>query len=516
MTDTKIYSDNLRQCAKFLYRGSFGPKKGQIDLLQKKGFDAWFDDQFSATPTYQLSKLRSLLSSSSYRNAQDDMRQGIWWQCTITGEDQLRQRMAYALSQLFVVSSHGVGSVNEGLANYYDMLVKHAFDNFRTLFKTVTISAMMGQYLTLSGSKKHNPQTNTFPDENFPRECMQLFTIGLWQLDKYGQPILDQNGNKIPTYNQDDVENMSRLLCGWNIHYDNWRYDWISPMTADNSQHDMGEKTVMGTHFPAGQDANQDLDAVVDMLFNHSNTPVFIAIHLIKRFVTSNPSRNYIRRVAEVFEDNGDGIRGDLQATIKAVLTDPDVFKGISYAAEHDPKDEHQHFGLLKEPLLVVANQLRALNMQAVGEHWWDTQWAEVTYGQAALCAETVFNFYKPNDAPQGEITDLGLAAPEFTIITADIMRKTHNRMWYNTLKWNKTDTKEWHWDRTDFHDLSMGTTEYVALINERFYGGLMSQSLQDYMYKALSLHTAPYQLKIRFINAIYIATTAPEFFCEG
>ena len=286
-------------------------------------------------------------------------------------------------------------------------------------------------------------------------------------------------------------------------------------MLADNSQHDMGEKNVMGTHFPAGQDIHQDLDGVVDMLFNHSNTPAFVAIHLIKRFVTSNPNRNYIKRIADIFVDNGNGIRGDLQATIKAVLTDPDVFAGLANAAGQGTQGEHQHFGLLKEPVIVVANQLRALNMQAAGDHWWDTQWAEVTYGQAALSAETVFNFYKPTDAPQGEIADLGLTAPEFTIITADIMRKTHNRMFYNLLKWNKTDYKEWHWDRTDFHDLSMGTTEYVALINERFFGGLMSKSLQNYMYKTLASHSAPYQLKIRYLNAIYIATTAPEFFCE-
>ena len=516
MTDTKIYSDDRSQCAKFLYRGSFGPKKNQIDHLQKEGFNAWFDNQFSATPTYHRPKLNALFANSTYNQIQDDMRQGVWWQCVITGEDQLRQRMAYALSELFVVSSNGVGSLNEGLANYYDMLVTHAFGNFRDLFKAVTISPMMGQYLTLSGSKKHNPQTNTFPDENFPRECMQLFTIGLWQLNKYGEPILDQNGNKTPTYNQDDVEDMSRLLCGWYINAPHWQHDWINPMMADNSQHDMEAKTVMGTHFPAGQDANQDLDAVVDMLFNHNNTPAFIAIHLIKRFVTSNPSRNHIRRVAEVFEDNGDGVRGDLQATIKAVLIDPDVFTGVSHGAGQGIQGEHQHFGLLKEPLIVVANQLRALNIQAVDDQWWDTQWAEVTYGQAALSAETVFNFYKPNDAPQGEIANLGLAAPEFTIITADIMRKTHNRMWYNILKWNKTDAKEWHWDRSDFHDLSMDTTEYVALINERFFGGLMSKSLQNYMDKTLSRHTEPYQLNIRFINAIYIATTAPEFFCEG
>ncbi|CEO41510.1 DUF1800 domain-containing protein [Photobacterium kishitanii] len=516
MTDTKIYSDDRSQCAKFLYRGSFGPKKGQIDLLQKNGFDAWFEDQFSVSPTYHLPKLKALFASSSYSRVQDDMRQGVWWQCVITGEDQLRQRMAYALSQLFVVSSHGVGSLNEGLANYYDLLVSHAFGNFKTLFKAITISSMMGQYLTLSGSKKHDPQTNTFPDENFARECMQLFTIGLWQLNKYGQPILDHNGNKIPTYNQDDVEDMSRLLCGWNINYTNWRHDWINPMQADNSQHDMGAKTVMGTHFPAGQNADQDLDAVVEMLFNHSNTPVFVAIHLIKRFVTSNPGLHHIRRVVEVFEDNGDGVRGDLKATIKAVLTDPDVFAGIAHGAGQGLKGEHQHFGLLKEPLIVVANQLRALDMQSVGEHWWDTQWAGVTYGQDALGAETVFNFYKPNDAPQGEIANLGLAAPEFTIITTDIMRRTHNRMWYNILKLNQTNEKDWYWDNTDFNDHSMGTTEYVALINERFFGGLMSKSLQDYMYKALSTHTSPSQLKIRFINTIYIATTAPEFFCEG
>ena len=316
MTDTNIYSSDRRQCAKFLYRGSFGPKKGQIDQLQKNGFDAWFDEQLSIPPTYHLPKLKALFNSTSYTHAQDDMRQGIWWQCTVTGEDQLRQRMAYALSQLFVVSSNGVGSVNDGLANYYDMLVTHAFGNFRDLFKAVTISPMMGRYLTLSGSKKHDPENNTFPDENFPRECMQLFTIGLWQLNEYGEPILDHNGNKIPTYDQNDVENMSRLLCGWYINYPHWQHDWINPMLADNSQHDMGEKNVMGTHFPAGQDIHQDLDGVVDMLFNHSNTPAFVAIHLIKRFVTSNPNRNYIKRIADIFVDNGNGIRGDRKSVV--------------------------------------------------------------------------------------------------------------------------------------------------------------------------------------------------------
>ncbi|MGF1869905.1 DUF1800 domain-containing protein [Photobacterium indicum] len=508
MTDTTIYSDDRQQCAKFLYRGSFGPQQGEIDQLQQNGFDAWLNQQFSSSPSYHLPKAQAfaLLTND---DVNDNMRLGAWWQCALEANDQLRQRMAYALSQIFVVSKHGIGNRHAGLANYYDILVEHAFGNFRDILEKVTLSPMMGRYLTLEGSQKANPDKNTFPDENYAREVMQLFSLGLWKLRGNGKPKLDTKGNKIPTYTQHDVEELSRVFTGWR------RTNDLDPMYADNNRHDTDEKIVLKTRFAAGQSAEQDLQQALDVLFNHANTPMFIANLLIKRFVTSNPRNGYISRVAKAFKDNGEGIRGDLQATLKAVLTDADVFKGRSNATGNGRKASKQHFGLLKEPIITVANQARALNMTSVGERWWNFQGTENNLGQAPLTASSVFNFYTSDFAPQGEIADLDLTAPEFNILTTDIMRRIHNRFWSNILAYKNTKDKHWVWNRSEYEQLEASPTDYVALINERFFGGLMSDELTAYLTDMLINKISPTQIDNRIQSTLYVAVTSPEFFCQ-
>ncbi len=332
------------QAAALLYRATFGPQVNDLNVLFYQDISQWFEAQYNAPASYHLPQLRRAVQLSN-KEANTNLRLGVWWQYALTAEDQLRQRMAYALSQILVVSSVGIGNRHEELAAYYDLLVKHSFGNFRDLLKAVTINAAMGRYLTLRRSTKANPKNNTFPDENYARELMQLFTIGLWQLDDNGQPLVDHNGNNIPSYNQIDVQELARALTGWQSGHNE------HPMTPRERNHDIDAKVILGHHFAAGQNTEQDLDQALDVLFNHQNTPFFIANLLIKRLVTSNPSQQYLYRVAQAFIDNGNGVRGDFKAVLWAILTDNAVLKG--------QENRYSHHGLLKEPILMAANQAR-------------------------------------------------------------------------------------------------------------------------------------------------------------
>ncbi len=499
-------SDELKkQNVKLLYRASFGPLPGEIDTLNQIGMNAWFETQFSSQPSYHLPKAQQS-SDITGEVINDDMRVGVWWQRAIQANDQLRQRMAYALSQIFVVSSHGVGRKYPELTNYYDILVKHAFGNFRDLLEEVTLSPIMGKYLSLEGSKKANPEKNTFPDENYAREVMQLFTLGLWKLKRNGSPRVNPQGKKIPVYSQFDVEELARVLTGWR------RSDYFAPMHSDSSRHDSDEKYVLGETFPPGQSAEEDLKQALDLLFEQDNTPPFIANLLIKRFVTSNPRKQYVRRVAEVFINNGQGVRGDLKATIYAVLTDSDALNGYAHPAG---LGRTVTFGLVKEPILAIANQARAFNMKPVGKVWLDFPRAAWYLGQSPLNAPSVFNFYPSDFSPQGEFADIGLTAPEFYLLTTDTMRTIHNRLWGNVVASSNTKDRHWTWDISEFVALHLIPTEYVALVNERLFGGLMSEQLAGYLYDMLENQIPAEQGYQRVRNPLYVAVTSPEFFCQ-
>ncbi|WP_019615788.1 DUF1800 domain-containing protein [Psychromonas ossibalaenae] len=497
-------NEQRAQYAKFLYRATFGPKKGEIDNLQKIGIETWFEQQTAAPPSYHLPKAQEFAALSD-ESVNDNMRTGAWWQRTIQADDQLRQRMAYTLSQIFVVSKHGVGNRHAELANYYDILVKHAFGNFRDLLEEITLSSVMGKYLTLEGSQKTNTDKNTFPDENFAREIMQLFSLGLWELQPNGWPKLDAQGNKIPTYSQNDVEELARAFTGWRSN------DLFAPMYADNGRHDNEAKEILGTSFPAGQSAEQDMQQALDLLFNHDNTPAFIATLLIKRFVTSNPRRQYILRVADVFRSNADGIRGDLQAVLTAVLTDSDVLNGFAESGDLQRKNT---FGRVHEPIIAVANLARAFAMESSGPRWWDYQYTEAHLGQSPLTSPSVFNFYTPDFTPQGELAENNLTSPEFYILTADNMRRIHNRLWANIYAaWAQPNEKSWIWDAAEFEALQAFPEQYIALINERLFGGLISQGLAEYLNYMLTVELQGAYAHLRVRNTLYVAVTSPEFF---
>ncbi|PSW62762.1 DUF1800 domain-containing protein [Photobacterium kishitanii] len=487
------------QAAALLYRATFGPQDSDLNVLFDQDISQWFETQYNAPASYHLPQLRHAVQLSN-KEANTNLRLGVWWQYALTAEDQLRQRMAYALSQILVVSSVGIGNRHEELAAYYDLLVKHSFGNFRDLLKAVTINAAMGRYLTLRRSTKANPKNNTFPDENYARELMQLFTIGLWQLDDNGQPLVDHNGNNIPSYNQIDVQELARALTGWQSGHNE------QPMTPRERNHDIDAKVILGHHFAAGQNTEQDLDQTLDVLFNHQNTPFFIANLLIKRLVTSNPSQQYLYRVAQAFIDNGNGVRGDFKAVLWAILTDNAVLKGQA--------SRYSHHGLLKEPILMAANQARALGVTSLGDYW-DVKNNVRYFGQGPLQAETVFNFYLPDFAPQGEIAANDLTAPEFSLLTSHQMLSIHNRICAVINGYKATKPQQWYYDINPFMAVQHDPIAFIELINNRLFAGLISDSLRTQLMDLLT-NQIPVKARIRRIEtALYTAFTSPEFFCQ-
>ncbi|KLU98592.1 DUF1800 family protein [Photobacterium aphoticum] len=497
------------QAARFIYRATFGPKPGDVDRLVNMGESAWFEEQFNL-PRVSQRQLTERFSYASGDNINEVSRMSAWWNCVIEGDDQLRQRMAYALSQVVVVSRFG-GPDPQALSEYYDLLLDHAFGNYRDLLKAVTLSPAMGRYLTLEGSRKANPRLNSFPDENYAREVMQLFSMGLWRLDDDGIASLDGNGNRIPNYTQEDVEELARVLTGWR------RRTYFQPMYSVANRHDFDQKVVLGQVFPAGQTPEQDVDQAIDMLFEHRNTPIFISKLLIQRLTISNPRREYVRRVAKVFKNNGQGERGDLKAVLKAILLDPDVLAGRAMADYQQTGNGARNFGKVKEPVIAMANLVRALQLKNNDPaRWWDFPGTQGNFGQAPLQATSVFNFYEPDYAPKGELTDKQLYGPEFAILSMDVVRRISNRMWAAVVAGNETAKKRWSWDRTEFRNTVADHEAYITLVNERVFAGLMSAKLADFLRKMLAELTAKrYGPDRQVLDTLFAVQCSPEFRCQ-
>ncbi len=427
------------KAAAFLARATFGPTMAEIDSLARNGdYKQWLEHQFAAAPSYHLAWMRQRLPGIAWKTYQDLVhiaKRDAWWDIAVHGNDQLRQRVAFALSEIMVISQFGP-LINEpdGLAAYYDILVKNAFGNFRTLLADVTLSPMMGKYLSYLGNAKADPNLGNHPDENYAREVMQLFTIGLYRLNRDGATINDSRGNPLPTYSQDDVREMARVFTGWSDDNggfffgdgDESHHARTSPMTTFSEYHDTGVKHILGQTFASGRTAEQDLAQALDMLFHHPNVGPFIGRRLIQRLVTSNPSPAYISRVAAAFNNNGHGVRGDMKAVIRAILLDPEALNGLENSA--------QTFGKVREPLLAISHLWRAYNAQnrrceRRGEdehspvyHYNCFHFEAATsflQQNAAQESLTVFNYFTPDDGP-ADLKTHGLVAPERMVLGID------------------------------------------------------------------------------------------------
>jgi uncharacterized protein (DUF1800 family) len=394
--------------------------------------------------------------------------------------------MAFALSEIFVVSDLSLlVTSHEGMTNYYDLLVTHALGNYRDLLKTVTLSPMMGAYLSMARNQKPNPATGSEPDENYAREVMQLFSIGLNQLHPDGSLKLGADALPIPTYSQADIVGLARVFTGWGFYYagtaPNGWFQWgprddINPLMQYPEFHDTGAKTILnGTAIPAGLTGAQELELAVDAIFNHPNVGPFIARQLIQRFVTSNPSPGYIYRVAQVFNNNGSGVRGDLFATLRAILLD--------YEARAAAPLNTISYGKQREPLLRVSHMLRALNVQPPRPG--DSRLFIALHNalpQAALHAPSVFNFFQPDYRHPGAISRAGLFSPEFQL-TSEVGTIGYTNFNHASLYWGI-----WTFEpNAQGHAMyiNMNHAEEVALLNR---AGFTPQQNQQALIDLLNL----------------------------
>ncbi len=399
----------------FLNQATFGATAAELQRVINMGVEAWINDQMALAPSLQLPYLRSLPVPQNRAELNQD-RVDIWFRIAIDGPDQLRQRVAFALSEIMVVSQLGaLIDAPYALGDYYDQLSLHAFGNYKELLDVVTLHPAMGVYLSMLGNEKPNPVLSIRPDENYARELMQLFTIGLIELNPDGSPRLDTQNQEIPTYDQAIIEGFAHVNTGWNYagapSFEVARrndFNQTVPMQLYANFHDTGAKEILnGVTIPAGQSGEQDLAMALDNVFNHPNVGPFLSYRLIQRLVTSNPSPGYIQRVAGVFDNNGFGTRGDLGAVVKAILLDD----------EARPVMPMEIDGKLKEPLLRLTQLWRAYDAQSQSGVF-PLIGSNIIFGQGPLQSQTVFNFFSPDFAPTGEIRNSGLVAPELEIAT--------------------------------------------------------------------------------------------------
>lgn len=425
----------LADASRFLSQASMGYDYNDIELVAAMGAEAWLDEQLKLPRTDMLGLIARINAAIPRRQPESlwGMYQfrTAWWNLVLKGPDLLRQRTAFALSQIFVVSGFGSDFFEDEellSASYYNLLTEHAFGNYRDLLRAVSLSPSMGIYLSHLNNPKSDPANNIHPDENYAREVMQLFSIGLYELNLDGTRQVDSLGNFIPTYTNDDIKEFAKIFTGLGDGHpqgifgeetfggeDEEHLDrsMLYPMKMYESWHEKGEKRLLyGQVVPAGQSAMDDFEDAIDNLFYHPNVGPFIGTALIRFLTSSNPSPAYVARVAGKFNDNGNGVRGDLKAVLKAILLDPEA---------RDCAPQNQIFGgRLREPLVRYTQFLRAFHAypDETNLHLFITMmdaWQENT-GQTPMYASSVFNFFQPGFQPNGPIADWDLVAPEFQI----------------------------------------------------------------------------------------------------
>jgi uncharacterized protein (DUF1800 family) len=405
------------EASRFLSQATLGADWEEIHRCASMGREAWLDDQFGRPIGFHQPELDDRVRMGVEVTAQH--RRWSWWRQVMEGPDPLRQRVALALSEIFVVSDNqdAVGSNPQGLANYYDMLLRNAFGNYRDLLRDVTLHPIMGAYLSHLRNEKSNPRAGRYPDENYAREIMQLFSIGLYLLHPDGSYVLDGAGRPIPTYDNDDITELAKVFTG--LAFDGPDRDfrggqpvWTAPMRMYQEFHEPGPKSLLrGKYLPAGQTGMQDVEDAIDNLYRHPNVGPFLGRRLIQRLVKSNPGPEYIARVSAVFDDNGRGERGDLGAVVRAILLDPEA---LAWPREGDIEG-----GMLRESFLRRVHLARAFNARNGASSFPISDGgAPETFGQRPLSSPTVFNFFFPDHQPNGPIADAGLVAPEFQIMT--------------------------------------------------------------------------------------------------
>jgi len=499
------------EAVQLLQQATFGVEANDIDAVIAQRQEGWIDRQMALPASLHLPFVQSVPPPQFQFQLQAD-RADIWFRHALHADDQLRQRVAFALSEIMVTSQLGaLTNAPFALADYYDILVRNAFGNYRDLIEEVTLSPAMGVYLSMLGNQKPDPALNIRPDENYARELMQLFSIGLVELNLDGSEVR-VGGRPVPTYDQAIIEGFAHVFTGWtwagSPSFEQARatqQNQVVPMELYEAFHDTGEKTLLnGTVLPPGQGGMQDLTAALDNIFNHPNVAPFIAIRLIQRLVTSNPSPGYIQRVAQTFNNNGSGVRGDLGAVVKAILLDDEAHPAIRIEID----------GKLKEPLLRVTQVWKAYNATSESGRF-PLSFAYILYGQGPLQSPSVFNFFSPFYAPPGEIRDASLVSPELEIATEYQNTLFTNLMFFQVFAQNHLSENLQPDDiYIDFSEEMLIADDADALIDmvaEKLLSGEISDMLRSEITGMLALIPET-DSAIRAAEAIYFIATSPEY----
>lgn len=479
-----------RDAARFLTQTSFGIRSpDEIEQVRSNGFERWIADQFNKSTDSHLAYLEQQRLRESNQRATEEMSYEAIWQQWLTSDAQLRARMSWALLQLFVISNIAPDIRPYAMSSYMDMLNRNAFGNYRQLLEDVSLHPAMGYYLNMQGSEKEDATSGIHPNENYAREVLQLFSIGLVKLNQDGSQQTDSAGVAMASYDERVVKGFAKAFTGWSFgaldnnkpaQFHDYNPDdnnlWIVPMKAWPGFHSPDSKTLLnGRSLPAGQTPEQDMKDALDNIFNHPNVGPFVGKQLIQRLVTSNPSTAYISRVASVFNNNGSGVRGDLRAVLRAILLDPE--------ARGDNAASQARFGKQREPVIRFANFLRGLGAKSKNGfnniHYLDS--ADDALGQSPLLAPSVFNFYAPAYRPAGPLTVAGMAAPEFQITSETTIVGSLNffASLFNSGGYGWGDSRL-EFDYTPLKTLASDASKLIDRIDLLFFNQQMSASSRD------------------------------------
>lgn len=535
---TPLAVESDAAAARFLAQATFGPTLEDIAHLRALGtYERWIDEQFALPASSHAQYLHTLLPNPTDQGNTDDQRLEGWLQMSLGGpdgltpglehRDQLRQRVAFALSEILVISATGVQQrMGYSTSHYYDTLADGGFGNYRKLLEDVTLHPSMGVYLSMLGNEKPDPALNIRPDENYAREVMQLFSIGLVRLNPDGTPLL-VDGQTVPTYGQDTIQGFAHVFTGWSYQgcarFRNCKVSRIDPvrerpMAAYPEFHASVQSKQLLKYpgvaladgvLPAGGTAQGDLGAALDNIFRHPNVGPFIGRQLIQRLVTSNPSPAYVARVAAKFADNGQGARGDMKAVVKAILLDAEARTAAAQPA---------HFGKVREPMLRLTHLYRALNARSRSGRFVarGSDYYQRNFGQYPLGSPSVFNFFRPDFVPLGEMGELGLAAPELSLANDSLIPATNNLWWdllrsFHTGNTGQPDTAI----LLDYsRDLPLAADPGALLdrYNLLFLSGQMSPAMRQTLLNHLNGVRNNDGGLVRVQRALYLILNSPEY----
>ncbi|MCQ8896860.1 DUF1800 domain-containing protein [Limnobacter humi] len=504
------------EASRFLGQAQMFAKPADISVLMKTGYGGWLNSQFSL-PVQQTAWdwliERGRADSSYMYNI--DYADYFAWKELLSSEDTLRKRMALIWSEIMVVSLAGLSGEWQPfyMAGYWDLLNQHAFGNFRELLGAISRNPAMGKFLNIVGSAKADPITGRQPDENYAREVMQLFTVGLYQLNRDGTLKLDATGSPMETYSQQDVTELAKVFTGWNLdktgNGPNNPAAMRNPLVVIDSKHSPDSIKFLGVTIPANTPAEEALKIALDTLFAHPNVAPFIAKQLIQKMVTSNPSAAYVADVAQAFENNGQGVRGDLKAVIRSILLHREA-RDLSMGA-------NPSFGRLRSPVSRLIQWARTFNAKMNDPNWNfnSTIDAATRFSQSPFRAPSVFNFYRPNYVPPDQtFATRGLVGPEFQIHNEVSIAAYINYMYFVVRNYSSLKA-----DYTELIQLALDTPQLIGRIALLLAGQDIPATIQKEMAAAVATIPAAannsYGLKSRVEAALLLVLSCPQYMIQ-